>query len=62
VRYLAALFLASLCLVTLATGLAVEAGATLVGVAVVAGVLSLVALADGTLRRLQATRRPPAAR
>jgi hypothetical protein len=62
VRYLVALSLASLCLVTLAAGLAAEAGATLVGVAVVAGVLSLVALADGTLRRLRATRRPPAAR
>ena len=61
-RYLVALSLASLCLVTLAAGLAVEAGATLVGVAVVAGVLSLVALADGTLRRLRATRRSPAAR
>ena len=43
-------------------GLAVEVGTTLVGVAVVAGVLSLVAVADGTLRRLRATRRPPAAR
>ena len=56
------LSLASLCLVTLAAGLAIEAGAMLVGVAVVAGVLSLVAFADGTLRRLRAMRTRPAAR
>ena len=61
-RYLAALSLASLCLVTLALGLALEAGATLVGVAIVTGVLSLAALADGTLRRRRARRTPPAAR
>jgi len=61
-RYLVALSLASVCLVTLAAGLAIEAGAMLVGVAVVAGVLSLVAFADGTLRRLRAMRTRPAAR
>ena len=60
-RYLVALSLASLCLATLAAGLAIEAGAMLVGVAVVAGVLSLVVLADATLKRRQATRSPPAA-
>ncbi len=45
----------------LALGLALESGAMLVGIAVVAGVLSLVALADGTLRRRRARRTPPAA-
>ena len=47
---------------TLALGLVLDAGATLVGVAIVTGVLSLVALADGTLKRLQARRTSPDAR
>jgi hypothetical protein len=34
----------------------------LVGLAVVAGVLALAVFADGTLRRLRASRRPPDAR
>jgi hypothetical protein len=62
VRYLVALSLGSVCLVTLAAGLSIERGASVIGIAVVAGVLSLVALADGTLRRLRATRSSPAAR
>ena len=48
-RYLAALALGSLCLVSLAAGIAVVLGATLLGLAVVVGVLRMVALADGTL-------------
>ena len=45
----------------LALGLALESGAMLVGIAVVAGVLSLVAFTDGTLRRRRARRTPPVA-
>jgi len=54
--------LGTVCLVTSITGLAIEQGATIVGVSIVAGVLSIVALADGWLRRLRARRRPRAAR
>ncbi|HET9310478.1 MAG TPA: hypothetical protein VFP41_04545 [Actinomycetota bacterium] len=50
------------CLVTLVTGLAIEQGATILGISIVAGVLSMVALADGWLRHLRARRRPRAAR
>ncbi|CAN5673503.1 hypothetical protein BH18ACT17_BH18ACT17_10290 [soil metagenome] len=60
-RYLAAFALAAVCLVCLAAGLAIDRGTTLVGVAVVAAVLSLMALADGTLRRARAGRGPRAA-
>ncbi|HET6714026.1 MAG TPA: hypothetical protein VFI59_09990 [Actinomycetota bacterium] len=41
---------------SLLAGLAVERGALLVGLAVVTGSLALVALADGTLRRVRARR------
>jgi len=61
-RYLAAFVLGSVCLVTLITGLAIEQGATIVGISIVTGVLSIVALADGWLRRRRARRSPPAAR
>jgi hypothetical protein len=57
-----ALALGASCLVLLVAGLLVEVGTTLVGLAVVAGVLALVALGDGSLRRLRARRRRPGAR
>ncbi|MGZ8582035.1 MAG: hypothetical protein ACXWXN_02470 [Actinomycetota bacterium] len=47
---------------SLTAGMAIERGATLVGLAVVAGSLALVAFADGTLKRLRARRSPRAAR
>ncbi len=53
--------LGAICLVTLVVGMTIEGGATMVGVAVVAGVLSLVALADGTFRRLRERSGPRAA-
>ncbi|MEX1264883.1 MAG: hypothetical protein WEE66_13290 [Actinomycetota bacterium] len=40
--------------------MAIERGATLVGVAVVAGVLSLASFADATLRRLRVSPGPRA--
>jgi len=49
-------------MVSLALGMAIERGATLVGFAIVAGSIALVALADGTLRRVRAKRSPRAAR
>jgi hypothetical protein len=53
-RYLVALGLGAITLISLAAGLVIERGATLVGLAVVAGVLSLAALVDGSVRRLRA--------
>jgi hypothetical protein len=54
--------LGAVCLLTLAAGLAIEPGATLVGVSAVAGVLAIAAWVDGTVRRVRARRSPPAAR
>ncbi len=48
-------------LVTLVIGLSVERGATLVGLAVVAGVVSLASFADGSIKRWR-TRPPRSAR
>jgi hypothetical protein len=54
--------LAALCLLTLVAGIATERGALLVGLAIVAGVLSLVAIVDATIKRRRARRSPRAAR
>jgi hypothetical protein len=51
-----ALTLGAICLVALVAGLLGEGGATLVGVAIVAAVLSLATLADATLKRVAAKR------
>jgi hypothetical protein len=56
-----ALGFGTLCMVSLALGMAIERGAMLVGLAVVAGSIALVALADGTLRRVRGRRSPRAA-
>jgi hypothetical protein len=47
------------CLVTLVAGFSVEGGTTLVGISIVAAALALVALGDGTLKRLRASRDRP---
>jgi hypothetical protein len=57
-----ALGFGALCMVSLVLGMAIERGAALVGLAIVAGSIALVALADGTLRRVRARRSPRAAR
>ena len=55
-----ALVSGAVCLVTLIVGMASDGGTTMVGISIVVGAVSLVALADGTLKRLQGRRSPPA--
>jgi hypothetical protein len=57
-----ALGFGALCVVSLALGMAFERGAMLVGLAIVAGSIALVSLADGTLRRVRGRRSPRVAR
>jgi hypothetical protein len=49
--------LGAVCLVTLVAGLALEGGATLVGISIVAGVLAIAALVDCWIRRVRVRRR-----